>query len=103
MNVEHKALRFAAWIGTWICTGIGAFLVLVTVFAAVIETRRFFSGKNADATVVRNETSTGRRYYNRAVIQFSTDSGDIIEARYPSSLIFDRPSIGEHIAVICDP
>jgi len=103
MNVEPKALRFAAWILTWISTGIGAFLLLVTILAVVVETRRVSSGKNADATVVRSEASTGRRYYNRAVIQFSTDSGDIVEARYPSSLVFDRPSIGDHIAIVYDP
>lgn len=103
MNVEPKALRLAARILIWISTGIGAFLLLVTILAVVVETRRVSSGKSADATVVRSEPSTGRRYHNRAVIRFSTDSGDIVEARYPSSLIFDRPSIGDHIAVIYDP
>lgn len=99
MSVASKALRSVPWI----CVGIGALLVVVTLLAVVIETRRALSGKSADATVVRYEAITGSKGDAKAVIRFCTESGDVVEVKYPSPLKFDRPSIGEPLAIVYDP
>lgn len=98
-NASPRALRCAAWI----CSGVSALLVAVTALAAVIETRQVLAGRDADATVVKYVARSDRRDPPRALIQFDTESGTTVEARYPSSLKFDQPSIGEHLAVVYDP
>jgi hypothetical protein len=98
-NSNPKLLRRTAWI----CAGISAFLVVVTLLAVVLETHRALSGRSADATVARYESRSGSSDPPKPLIQFRTESGEIVETRYPSSINFDRPPIGEHVAVVYDP